>query len=99
MGKGSNRREFNKERERAFVNTHKRVYGTSTSKSSSSKTVYVMRDGKLVLKPPKGIQILEIPPTPDVYWNWLQELTDRQDEARLRSLASLSVTSAQLGIK
>jgi hypothetical protein len=75
MGKGSNRREFNKERERAFVKNHKRVYGTSTSKSSSSSAVYVIgKNGELVPKPPKGIQILPIPPTPNDYMKQLEEL-------------------------
>lgn len=98
MGKGSNRREFNKKRERVFVKTHEQVYGTSTSKSSSPRTVYVMGDGKLVPKPPKGLQILSIPPMPDVYGDW-QEFIDRQSKARSKPITGLGVTSAQLGIK
>jgi len=50
MGKGSNRRQFNKVNERAFKKRYMRVFGRKEGSHSSSRTVYVMKGKDLVAK-------------------------------------------------
>lgn len=97
MGKGSNRRQFNKKGEEAFKKNHKKVFGTSKSKSSSpsrggSKTTYVVRNGKLIPKPPKDhpdFKIEEIPRN-ETFAKFVDSLNERQ----LRQLARAAVVSS-----
>jgi len=63
MGKGSNRREFDKEREKAFRENHRSAYGERPPKRPG-KTVYVWRNGKLVDKQ-RTRGWIEIPPIPE----------------------------------
>lgn len=50
MGKGSNRRQFNKAGERAFKKRYSRVFSRKEKSPSSSRTVYVLRGKELVPK-------------------------------------------------
>lgn len=111
MGKGSKRREFDKKAEKAFKKNYNQTYKSrrsdhkssatsSEERTMSSRTIYVMRDGKLV---PKRKNQIEILPVPDVIVDarhaW-QKFIDAQSNKQLRSLARVaSVTSKQLGIK
>ena len=88
MGKGSGRRQFNKKRERTFKKNHKRVYGAKPKTSSTSKTVYVMRDGKLVPKPKDNwIEILPIPEGTLEHNELWQKFVDKLNGRQLRELA------------
>jgi len=94
MGKGSNRRQFTKKGEESFKKNHKKVFGTSKSKSSSrsrdgSKTTYVVRNGKLIPKPPKESWI-ELPPRNETFAKFVDSLNERQ----LRQLARAATVSS-----
>ncbi len=49
MGKGSNRRQFNKENELAFKKHYTQLYGRR-ERSSNPRTVYVMKGKDLISK-------------------------------------------------
>ena len=49
MGKGSNRRQFNKRLEDSFKLGHRRTFGPK-KESGSTKTIYVVKDKTLILK-------------------------------------------------
>lgn len=93
MGKGSNRREFNKELERAHKVNHEAAYGPRPPKRPG-KTVYVHRNGKLVEKQKAQgwIEIPPIPPNPaqEVWARFVDKLRDKQltELARVATVTS-----------